>query len=147
MSRLIGKLSGKQVEGELQKAQAISNQHVAAMVRHVDCPQGQATHMQAAKGYMSARLSGDQATCLRLVSDNIHFVSQRDGEFQGKTSFQQYLGRTKVEGTWNEPRIGEGGLVHIDGQIKWMGVLPVQVKGVFRFGRDGKVEELFVGKR
>lgn len=147
MSRLLGKLSGKQVEGELQKAQAVSNGHVGAMMRKVDCPQGQPGHMQAAKQYMNARLAGDQATVMRLISDNIHFVSQRDGEFTGKPAFQQYLGRTKVEGSWEEPRVGEGGLVHIDGQIKWMGVLPVSVKGVFRFGRDGKVEELFVGKR
>jgi len=84
---------------------------------------------------------------MRLVDPNIEFYSQRDGRHRGAAAFRQYLQRTSTEGTWGAAmRDPETGLVRIDGRVKYMKMIPITVKGVFVFGRDGKITELFVGK-
>eukprot|EP01084_Bolivina_argentea_P149719 261519_1 len=154
MSRLLHTItniptSAKDQQKALAEATAVSNGTIAKMKARVTCPQGTAAQYQAAKLYMDSRLKGDTNTVMSLLSDSIHFVSQRDGEFNGKAQFAQYLAKTKVEGSWGTPYVSreDGNMVRIDGQIKYLGLVPVTVKGVFRFGADGKIEELFVGKK
>jgi len=116
------------------------------MVTRVDCPQNTQHNLGTAKAYMNARLAGRSDVIQQLIDPNISFMSQRDGEHKGSKAFFEYLSRTPTEGQWAEPTMDPSGLVRIDGKIKYGGLIPVNVKGIFRFSEAGKITELFVGK-
>jgi len=123
-----------------------TNAHVAAMASRADCPQNTQQNLATAKAYMNARLAGRADVVAQLVDPNIWFLSQRDGEHKGSKAFLEYIQRTPAEGQWAEPTVDPSGLVRIDGKVKFVAVLPVAVKGVFRFSSSGKIAELFVGR-
>ena len=140
-------MSKSDTDAEAARAAQVASGHVVGMRARADCPQGTPAQKQAAMDYMRARLDGDIATIMRLVDPNICFVSQRDGEHRGARAFGAYLQQTPVEGSWGQPMLDpQTGLVRIDGRIRYMKLVPITVKGVFRFNKDGKIVELFVGK-
>ena len=134
------------VAAQIRQAHAGADTHVSSMASRIDCPQNTQQNLTAAKAYMNARLAGRVDVIQQLVDPNISFMSQRDGTHQGHKAFFEYINKTPTEGQWAEPSVDPSGLVRIDGKIKYGGLIPVNVKGIFRFSNSGKITELFVGK-
>ena len=131
-----------------EKAAAASSaaEHIRTMRSRVDCAQGNDHHLHIAKLYRQYRLQGQNDRILEHLSQDFVFFSQRDGVCRGKEAFYQYLEKTPTEGNWSDPYLADNGLVRFDGSVRYMGVVPISVCGVFRFSPDGKISELFVGK-
>eukprot|EP01013_Petalomonas_cantuscygni_P009531 TRINITY_DN22379_c0_g1_i1.p2 TRINITY_DN22379_c0_g1~~TRINITY_DN22379_c0_g1_i1.p2 ORF type:complete len:168 (+),score=24.81 TRINITY_DN22379_c0_g1_i1:65-505(+) len=144
LSKIKGAVTGAPPDQAAAATDAAS--HIRGMASRINCPQDTPRNRAAAKAYMSYRLSGQVQQLQQLCDPNISFRSQRDGQHVGLGPFMAYVQKTPTEGQWGEPTIDPTGLVRIDGRIKWGGVIPISVKGIFRFGPDGKITELFVGK-
>ncbi len=82
--------------------------------------------------YIEARKNGDTEACLRLVSDNIFFESERDGTYSGKAEFRSYLQKVKFEGTWNIPEKTGLNQYTIHGKVKIL-FIQISVKIVMSF--------------
>ena len=89
-----------------------------------------------ANQYIKARLAGDNNTVLSLVTDDIHFCHQRDGEKDGKREFAKYLETTEPQGTWSNAVLQNDETVTITGKVKLMGFISIPVKATFEFRGD-----------
>jgi hypothetical protein len=148
LSAIASKVSGGS-NGQVDMAAAAqgADAHIAGMQQRRRCAQGTAAQLSAAKAYMDARLSGNAAAALQLMSPNVRLTSQRDGAFHGHQQVDGYLRKTSAEGEWSQPHLdARTGLVKFDGRIRYMKMVPISVRGFILFGPDGRIEEIFVGK-
>uniref|UniRef100_K3X1Q9 SnoaL-like domain-containing protein n=1 Tax=Globisporangium ultimum (strain ATCC 200006 / CBS 805.95 / DAOM BR144) TaxID=431595 RepID=K3X1Q9_GLOUD len=104
-------------------------------------------HVDVVKKYVSLRLVKDTKATLALVSDDIEFYSQRDGSYKGKEQFEQYLEKTKIEGTWQDPAIEDDDEQHVivRGVVKIF-YIPISVKSTFTFNDEGLICNIHTGK-
>ncbi|ETI53530.1 hypothetical protein F442_03525 [Phytophthora nicotianae P10297] len=104
-------------------------------------------HVDIVKKYVALRLEKRTKETLQLVSDDIQFYSQRDGSYQGKEQFQEYLEKTKIEGKWEPPAIEDGDDEHVvvRGVVKIF-YIPISVKSTFSFNDEGRICNIHTGK-
>ncbi|GMF29123.1 unnamed protein product [Phytophthora lilii] len=104
-------------------------------------------HVDTVRQYVALRLEKRTKETLQLVSDDIQFCSQRDGSFQGKEPFREYLEKTQIEGTWAPPAIEDGDDEHVvvRGVVKIF-YIPISVKSVFSFDADGRICSIHTSK-
>ena len=99
--------------------------------------------LTVANQYIKARLAGDNATVLSLVTDDVHFISQRDGEKNGKREFAKYLDDVKPQGTWSDAVLQSDGTVTISGKVKLVAFISIPVKSTFEF-RGGLISKISI---
>jgi len=95
--------------------------------------------------YMIARQNGDLDACLSILSDDFSFYSQKDGSYNGKQEFLQYLNKNPYKGKWGEPYFDKG-RYRVDGTVKIL-MIPINVKIEFDFDQNDKVCRASVTKR
>lgn len=107
----------------------------------------EAVAVLAADRYITARLAGSTDELMRMVSSDVTLTSGRDGKYQGRAAFGDYLRKVAPTGrweraSWNAPMCR----AEVRGLVKIVFV-PVPVIAHFALDNKGKIRDIYVGKR
>lgn len=96
---------------------------------------------------MDARLAGHNDALLNLVSDDIVLTSSKDGRFEGKSNFRDYVSRVKASGNWGKATWNQAlNMAEVQGNVKIL-MVKVPVLAHFAFDSRGKISTINVGTR
>lgn len=127
------------------------NQHkrqtVFSMADLSSIMQTEGRHLKVAENYISARIARQNDEVLKLVSNDVKLVSARDGTYEGKVNFREYLDKVKPTGSWKPATWNESlGKAEVLGTVRFL-MINVGVLARFGFDTSGKIKEIHVGQR
>eukprot|EP01101_Sappina_pedata_P000118 TRINITY_DN10118_c0_g1_i1.p2 TRINITY_DN10118_c0_g1~~TRINITY_DN10118_c0_g1_i1.p2 ORF type:complete len:122 (+),score=67.97 TRINITY_DN10118_c0_g1_i1:43-366(+) len=98
------------------------------------------------KNYMSSRISKNNEQVVSLVADNITLVSSKDGTYEGKEAFAQYIDKVDPSGTFDEePTLQEDGSYILKGKVRFL-LMDWNVRVIFFFNADDKIEKIDIAR-
>jgi len=94
--------------------------------------------------YMEHRQAQRNDEVLKLVADNVKLISARDGTFDGKAAFLEYLSKTEPTGTWEDPH-DDGATISVPGKVK-VALINWSIRATFTFNSNDLIEKIEIKK-